>query len=128
MHKTIETKSAPPSFSTYAQAVELPPGARTLHVSGQVGARPDGTLVSDARGQHAQAWANIAAILAEAGMTLTDIYEVFAIVSDAEGVPLYREERDRVFNGHMAASTLIVAGLASPDWKVEIMVRAAKAG
>jgi enamine deaminase RidA (YjgF/YER057c/UK114 family) len=126
MHKPIETKAAPPAFSAYAQAVELPAAARSLHVSGQVGVTPEGTLIADARGQHAQAWANIAAILAEAGMELRDIYEVFAIVSDPDGVPLYREERDRVFQGHLAASTLIVAGLANPEWKVEIMVRAAK--
>ncbi len=127
MHKPVATTAAPPSFSTYAQAVEVPAGARQVHVSGQVGVLPDGTLVDGARGQHAQAWANIAAILAEADMALTDIYEVFAIVSDPSGIPLYREERDKVFQGHLAASTLIVAGLASADWKVEIMVRAAKA-
>ena len=126
MSKPIETPAAPPSFSAYAQAVEVPAGARQVHVSGQVGVRPDGTLVSDPRGQHAQVWANITAVLAAADMELTDIYEVFAIVSDPSGVPLYREERDKVFDGHLAASTLIVAGLAHPDWKVEILVRAAR--
>jgi hypothetical protein len=33
-----------------------------------------------------------------------------------------------MLEGHIAASTLLVCGLASPDWKVEIAVKAAKVG
>ena len=127
MHKVIETQAAPPAFSAYAQAVEVPPGARTVVVSGMVGMTPEGHLPHDPAAQHAQVWHNIAAVLARADMELSDIYEVFAIVREADGVPLYRVARDAALDGHLAASTLIVAGLAHPDWAVEVMVRAARA-
>ena len=126
MPRAIHTDAAPAPASAYAQAVEVPPGARVLHVSGQVGTLPDGRLAGDAAAQHAQAWANILAILDAAGMTATDIVEVIAIVTDASGVPLYRAARDRALGGHLAASTLLVCGLADPAWQVEIAVRAAR--
>lgn len=128
MNRTIQTDTAPPSFSGYSQAVEVPPGARTLYVSGQVGAAQDGTVPQDARSQHELAWRNVLAILTAAEMEKTDIVDVFAIVTDGAGVPVFREVRDEMLGGHLACSTIIIAGLASPDWKVEIAVRAAKVG
>ena len=126
MTRTIKTDTAPPSFSAYSQAVEVPAGARTLHVSGQVGAALDGTVPEDMEAQHVQAWENVFAILAAAGMEKTDIVDVFVIVNAAASVPVFRQIRDRMLGGHLACSTLIIAGLASPQWKVEIAVRAAR--
>lgn len=128
MSKVIATEAAPPSFSNYAQAVEVPAHARTLQISGQVGVRLDGSLPEDMVAQHEQTWQNIFAILEAAGMKKTDIVDVLAVVSDHSGVPVFREVRDRMLEGHVACSTLLVCGLASPDWKVEIKVRAARAG
>lgn len=59
-------------------------------------------------------------------MGRTDIVDVFAIVTSQDGVKTFREVRDRMFGGHLACSTIMIAGLASPDWKIEIAVRAAK--
>ncbi|MBJ6371221.1 RidA family protein [Sedimentitalea arenosa] len=128
MNRTIKTPNAPASFSAYSQAVEVPAGARTLRVSGQVGVSTDGTLPANAEAQHEQAWINIFAILAAADMTKTDIVDVLAMVSDPAGVPIFRQVRDRMLEGHMACSTLLICGLASPDWKVEIAVTAAAQG
>lgn len=127
MNRIIATDQAPPAFSAYAQAVEVPGGARTLHVSGQVGVTLDGRLPDDAEQQHEQAWRNVLAVLAAAGMDRTDIVDVLAIVTDHSGVPVFRAVRDRMLGGHLAGSTLLVCGLANPDWKVEIAVRAARA-
>ncbi|PWK62103.1 RidA family protein [Roseicyclus mahoneyensis] len=125
--RVLSTDAAPPPFSAYAQGVEIGAGARQITVAGQVGMTPEGVLVVDARGQHRQAWANVAAILAAGGMTVSDITEIIGIVTGSEGVALFREERERALGPHLAAATLIVAGLAHPDWQVEIMVRAARA-
>ena len=126
MNKPINTDTAPPAFSNYAQAIEVTSNARTLHVSGQVGVALDGTLPNDPAAQHEQAWRNVFAVLVAAGMTKTDIVDVLVIVSDPSGVPIFRQIRDKMLNSHLAASTLLVCGLASPDWKVEIAVKAAK--
>lgn len=127
MNRTIRTDAAPASFSAYSQAVEIPANARTVHVSGQVGASLDGTLPADPEAQHEQAWRNVFAVLAATGMDKTDIVDVLVIVTEPAGVPVFRQVRDRMLDGHLACSTLLVCGLANPDWKVEIAVRAAKA-
>src|SRR5438876_559996 len=44
MLKPINPPTIAPPFSRYSQAVEVPAGLRWLHISGQVGVRPDGTL------------------------------------------------------------------------------------
>lgn len=126
MNRTIQTDKAPPSFSAYSQAVEMPAHARTVHVSGQVGVDADGRIPEDPETQHVLAWRNVFAVLEAAGMAKTDIVDVFAIVTSQDGVRTFREVRDRMFDGHLACSTIIIAGLASPDWKIEIAVKAAK--
>jgi enamine deaminase RidA (YjgF/YER057c/UK114 family) len=127
MNKLISTDTAPPAFSNYAQAVEVPANVRMLNVSGQAGVALDGTLPADATAQHEQAWANIFAVLATVDMVKTDIVDVLVIVTDPSGVPIFRQVRDQMLDDHLAATTLLVCGLASPDWKVEIAVKAAKA-
>ena len=126
MNKSISTSDAPAPFSNYSQAVEVPTGARTVHISGQVGNPVDGDMPEDPVAQHEQAWRNIFAILDSAGMTKSDLVDVLAIVTDHDQVSIYREVRDRMLDGHACASTLLVCGLASPDWKVEIAAKAAR--
>ena len=126
MNTKIDTPNAPPPFSNYSQAVEVPAGARTLHVSGQVGNTTAGELPEDSVEQHEQAWRNVFAILEAAGMSKTDMVDVLAIVNHPDQVPIYRQVRDRMLEGHQCASTMLVCGLASPDWKVEIAVKASK--
>ena len=126
MNRIISTTSAPPPFSDYAQAVESPAGARTLYVSGQVGARPDGTLATDPVEQHENTWKNIFAILEAAQMGPEDIVDVRCFINSHEEVPRYREVRDRMLTGVTPCSTMVVAPLANPDWRVEVAVVAAK--
>ena len=42
MHKRLNPSAVVKPFSRYSQAVEVPANARWLHISGQVGATPDG--------------------------------------------------------------------------------------
>jgi len=116
---------APPS-SAYAHGVSAPAGARWLHISGQVGLNSDGSLAGGAAEQMAACWEKIFAILADAGMSKQNIVKVTAYVTDAALVGTYREVRDAHMDGHLSASTLlVVAGLAHPDWVVEIEAVAA---
>ena len=117
-----------PTFSSYSHGVEVPAGARWLHISGQVGVRPDGSFPEDPREQLTETWRNILAILGEAGMGPHDLVKVTAFLTRPDEVPLYRETRDAALQGAEPASTLlIVAGLAHPSWLVEIEAVAAKA-
>jgi len=124
--KSIFTKNAPPPFSKYSQAVEVPAGHRLVAVSGQVGVDANGTLAPDTKGQHEQTWRNLLAILAQAGLGPHDIVEVTAYVTGADGVAIYRSVREAFLDGAEPASTLLhITGLADPAWVVEISVIAA---
>jgi enamine deaminase RidA (YjgF/YER057c/UK114 family) len=126
MIRTISTSDAPKPFSRYSQAVEVAAGSRLVFVSGQVGARADGTLPESEEGEHEQAWANVLAILASEGLGTRDIVDVTAYVTGKAGVPIYRQVRDRMLEGAEPASTLLViSSLADPKWHVEIQVVAA---
>ena len=122
------TTIAPP-FSPYSHAVEAPPGARWLYISGQVGVRPDGSLAEGPAAQIEQTWRNILAILDDAGMSPADLVRVNGYLIQKEHVTLYRDVRDAMLDGARPASTLLfISGLAHPEWLVEIEAVAAKAG
>lgn len=122
----IYTDKAPKPFSAYSQAVQIPPEARILHISGQVGVTPEGELAGGEEAQHRQTWRNIFAILEAGGMDRRDIIDVHAYVTRSSGIATYRKIRDEMLEGVRPASTLLcVAGLADPAWLVEIAVVAA---
>ena len=115
-------------FSRYSHAAEVPPNARWLYVSGQVGVGPDGQLAPSPEGQIEQAFRNVLAVLEDAGMGPRDIVKVNVFLTRPEDVPPYREIRDRLLQGAAPASTLlIVSGLAREEWLVEVEAVAAKA-
>ena len=116
-----------PPAALYVHGMEVPANARWLFVSGQIGVHPDGRPGADAREQAEIIWSNIAAILASANMGLRDIVKLTTFATAPAQLPVLREVRERVLDGHLPASTLlIVAGLAKPEWLVEIEVYAAK--
>jgi len=115
-----------PAFSHYSLGVEVPPQARWLFVSGQVGVDPAGRLAEGPKAQMWRTWQNLLAILAEAGMSAGDLVRVNAYLTRPEDVALYREVRDEMLGGAAPASTLVVVqALAHPDWLVEIEAVAA---
>jgi 2-iminobutanoate/2-iminopropanoate deaminase len=70
--------------------------------------------------------ANIAAILAEDGVTLAQVVRLNAYVTDRAHMPGYMRLRDRHFPGTPPASTLMIAtGFARPEFLAEIEVVAA---
>ncbi len=122
----VQTPDAPPPFSNYSQAVEIAAGSRVLHVSGQVGATPDGTIADNEETQHELAWKNVLAILNAKGMTARNLVDCHVYITNPASVGLYRRVRDRMLDGARPAATLlIVAGLADPRLVVEIAAVAA---
>ncbi|MGH2341884.1 RidA family protein [Segnochrobactraceae bacterium EtOH-i3] len=117
-----------PPFANYAHAMEVSAGTRLLFISGQLGIHPDESVPEGAEEQADLIFANIAVILAEAGMTPADIVRINAFVSGREHLQPYMRARDRFVAGAGPASTLmIVTGFAREIFKVEIEVVAAAA-
>jgi 2-iminobutanoate/2-iminopropanoate deaminase len=117
-----------PPFARYSHAVEIPSGARILFCSGQLGIEADETIPQSAGAQTELIFGSIAAILAEAGMTLGDIVRLNAYVTAREYLASYMAVRDRLVGSPPPASTLmIVSGFAREAFKVEVEAIAARA-
>ncbi|MFM7684618.1 MAG: RidA family protein [Actinomycetota bacterium] len=102
----------------------------TIYMRGQVGTDFEGNLVGrgDAAAQTEQAMANVATLLEECGASLQEIVKITIYLTD----PRFREPVYRVvgrwLKGVYPVSTgVVVAGLAQPDWLMEIDVVAVRA-
>lgn len=113
----------------YAHAVLVTDARRILHTSGVVPIDVDGSTPDDLGEQASLVWRNIAHLLAEAEMGMSDIVSIttYVVVGDVAGLPSVMAARDAALAGHLAASTLVtVPVLARPEWKMEIAVVAAR--
>ena len=114
--------AAPASRYSHAALVSGP--ARWLHLSGQVGVAPDGSLATGLDAQLDQCLANIDTALASAGMTRANLVKLtwYLTQSTPEAIAIYRARRDLWLADVPApASTLlVVAALASPAFVVEV--------
>jgi len=126
MLRRLAPPSIRPPFARYSHGVEVMAGARLVFCSGQLGVKADDAVPEDAGAQAELCFANIAAILAEAGMTLSDVVRINAYVTDRAHMPGYMAVRDRMFPNEPPASTLmIVSGFTRPEFKVEVEAVAA---
>jgi 2-iminobutanoate/2-iminopropanoate deaminase len=116
-----------PPAGLYTHTVEVAPGARWLLVAGQLGMRPDGTTPAGIEAQAEQAWKNVEAALATAGMDLTDLVRVNYYLTDTAHIAPARAVRERFLKQPVPAATLLVVkSLAGPEWLIEIEATAAK--
>ncbi len=111
----------------YALGCEVPPGARLLFVSGQVGLDSKGKLPASIEAQCENVWKNIGQVLKSGGMGYGDIVKMTTFLTDSRFIMANRGVRDKYLKEPYTASTLlIVQGLADPAMLVEIEVTAAK--
>lgn len=95
----------------------------TIYVAGQVAQDERGEVVGkgDIRAQAAQVMANLQKALAAAGAGLEHLVRITIYVTDARYRDELREVQREYLAGHLPASTLlVVAGLARPDFLLEI--------
>ena len=116
-------------FAHYSHGVEIPPDARVLFCSGQLGIGPDDAIPADAGAQADLCFENIGAVLAAAGMGFADLVRINAYVTDRAHLAAYMAARDRHVVSPPPASTLmIVSGFARPEFLVEVEAIAARSG
>ena len=111
----------------YSHAAELRGPARLLFISGQFGVAPDGSLAAGFDVQCEQAMANVEALLADAKMSRGNIVKLtYYVTRPADFPALGRLRRQRWFCAEAPAVTAIaVAGLARPEYLIEIEAVAA---
>lgn len=121
MIEYLNPKSVPQPASAYSQAIRHRAGASRLVISGQIGVTADGTVLDGLEAQVDQAFANLVAIVEAAGLKRGNIVKIVAYMVAGGDVAVYRQARDRLFQGHRPASTyIVVAGLADPRFLFEI--------
>lgn len=126
-HRPLLPEGIARPLAAYSHGVEVELGARLVFCSGQLAIGADGAVPEDAGAQTEICFGNITAILAEAGMGLSDVIRINAYVTDRAHMAPYMAVRDRLFPQPAPASTLmIVTGFTRPEFKVEIEVVAAR--
>jgi enamine deaminase RidA (YjgF/YER057c/UK114 family) len=119
------TVAAPASL--YSHGAEHFVSGRRLLIAGQVGMRLDGTLPESLEDQMEVAFDNLVAVLRAADMSVNDLIQVTVYVTVPGSVAVWRAVRDAKLAGHAPAATYLeVAGLARPDFLVEIEGEAVK--
>lgn len=126
MTKALTPTSIRAPFARYSHGIEVPPGARLVLCSGQLGIAADDHVPADVEGQTRLCFENIGAILKEAGLGYDHIVRINAFVTGREHLPGYMKVRDAFIGSPPPASTLmIVSGFARPEFLVEVEVIAA---
>ncbi len=122
MRKVLQPKSLPDPRPRYSQGI-LAEGKRLLFIAGQTAVDADGNVVGkgDAAVQAEQVLKNMKAVLDEAGGSFADLVKITTYITD----PRYRDDinpaRLKYMGDNPPGSTLVVvAGLANPDFLVEI--------
>ncbi|MGH2961593.1 MAG: RidA family protein [Solirubrobacterales bacterium] len=116
-----------PPYANYAHAIEVPAGARTLHISGLNGYEPNGTTMPDTFEAQAElVWRHLGAVLESARMSYADLVSVRFYLADPSFDPENVAILTRHLGDHTAARTVICARLLEPEWLVEIEAVASK--
>lgn len=119
---TVHTPAGAYSHASIAE------GGRIAFIAGQIAVDPAGELVGgdDAGHQFRQAFANLVSICDELGAGPLDVLDLKTYVVGEESLPAWRAAREDVFTEHYPDGSyppntlLLVAGLASPEFKVEV--------
>ena len=127
MNRAVAPASIAPPAANYSHAIASTGVEQLLHTSGVVPTAPDGSVPAGLAEQVEVVWANLEAILQEAGMSAPDVVSITTYVVAGEDLGVVMAGRDRAMAGHRPASTLVVVpALARPDWRVEISLVAAR--
>jgi len=116
----VSTNQAPAAIGPYSQATKVGP---FLFASGQIPLRPDGTLVEgDVVEQTHQVFANIQAILNDAGATLSHVVKATVFIKDMNDFARVNEVYAQYFGDHRPARSTVEVARLPRDVKVEIEV------
>ncbi|GAB5467569.1 MAG: RidA family protein [Rhodospirillales bacterium] len=107
----------------YAPAIRI---GQELHISGQVGRRPDLSVVEEPEAQFVQAFENVKLVLDAAGADFTQVYELESwFIAMQRDLPLFMAVKDRYFVERYPTWTgFQVADFSTPGLLVEIRCRA----
>lgn len=122
MTKTLNPNTIAPPFGAYSHGISAAAGQLVV-TSGQLGLSAQGEVPTGVREQAEICFANIDAILREAGLDRVHVLRLNAYVTDRAHMADYMAARDAWLAGvqPLPASTLmIVSGFSRPEFLVEV--------
>ena len=125
MKKVIATNNAPAAIGPYSQAVQV---GNMLFASGQLGLDPaTGNFVEGGvKEQTEQAFKNIHAILAEAGLTIDNVVKTTVFLADMADFAVMNEVYAKQFTGTFPARSAVAVKTLPKNGLVEIEIIAVK--
>ncbi len=121
-HKVVQPESLPDPRPRYSQGIQTE-GGRLLFIAGQTSVDKDNRIVGagDIEQQVVQVFENVGAVLRAAGGSFDNLVMTTTYLTDIR----YREAYNRVRlnyyrNGCPTSTLIVVAGLANPDYLIEI--------
>lgn len=119
--RAITPRSIHAPFGSYNHGVLIAGPPAMLHMSGQVGMTAEGQVPETVAGQTEIVFANIQALLDEAGLARRHIVKLTTYITDASYRALYMPIRNGWIEEPWPASTLVVVkALAEPRFLIEI--------
>jgi enamine deaminase RidA (YjgF/YER057c/UK114 family) len=109
----------------YIHAMEVRNPSRLLFVSGTMGLDGTGMAAGDLSAQLDLIWSNLRAILADAGLSVSNIVRLTSYLRDAEYAEANQNARLTALGDHLVPTTAIVVQTLRDDWLVEIEIIAA---
>ncbi len=123
--RMFNTKETYPNQSLDNDLCQAVIAGNTIYVRGQVGTDFEGKLVGlgDPEAQARQAMHNVEQLLKECGSDLTHIVKTTTYITDPRfREPVYKEVGKWLKGVYPISTGLVVAGLAQPEWLMEIDV------
>ena len=116
----VATENAPAAIGPYSQAVKV---NGMIYTSGQIALTPAGEMLGDDIVlQTKQVFANLKAVLEEAGSSLDKVVKVMAFVADINDFAVVNEIYAEAFGNHKPARSLVAAKTLPKNALVEIEV------
>jgi 2-iminobutanoate/2-iminopropanoate deaminase len=110
----------------YSMGLELADHRRLLFISGQVPENADGSVPDGFEAQCEQAWRNVIAVLAAAGLGVEHLVKVTTFLTDRSQVVANRAIRHKMLSGNEPALTVMIAETIDGKWLLEIEAIAAQ--
>lgn len=118
--KALQPDTMPAPFGRYSHGVAA---GQVIVTSGQLGLAADGTIPEGVTAQAELCFANIRAILADAGADFSHVLRFNAFVTQREHMAEYMAVRDRLVADlavKPASTLVIVSGFTRPEFLVEV--------
>ena len=116
----IDPAGLPASSAAYTHGTAVGGASRLVFVSGQPPWAVEGPVPADFAAQCRLAWHNVEQVLVSAGLGLQDLAKVTVYLADRRDREANSRIRAEVLGDHRPAVTIIITGIYSEEWLLEI--------